>query len=69
MESINVTFDDNSVLTNNDEDLQSLKLETEAIKGVEKFLQQEAIVNQEKVNNDQQDIQEQQKEDPPKRKK
>eukprot|EP00253_Pinus_taeda_P005134 PITA_05134 len=58
-----------SVLTNNDEDLESLKLETEAKKGTEKILEQEATVNQEEVNNDQQDIQEQQQEAPPKRKK
>ena len=60
MESINVTFDENSVLTNNDEDLESLKLETETEKSTEKILEQEASVNQEEVNNDQQDIQEQQ---------
>jgi len=42
-----------------------LKLETETEKGTEKILEQEAIVNQEEVNNDQQDIQEQQQEAPP----
>lgn len=67
VESINVTFDKESVLTNNDEDLESLKLETEAEKGIEKILEQEATVNQEELNNNQQDIQEQQQEVPPKR--
>lgn len=63
----NVTFDEDSVLTNNDEDLESLKLETEAKKGTEKILEQEATVNQEEVNNDQQDIQAQQQDAPRKR--
>ena len=67
MESINVTFDEDSVLTNNDEDLESLKLETEAENGTKKIVEQEATVNQEEVNNDQQDIHEQKQEAPPKR--
>ena len=67
VESINVTFDEDSVLTNNEEDLESLKLETDAEKGIVKILEQEATINQEEVNNDQQDIQEQQQEAPPKR--
>jgi len=67
VERINVTFDEYSVLANNDEDLESLKLETKAKKGTEKILEQEETVNQEEVNNDQQDIQEQQQEAPPKR--
>lgn len=44
-----------------------MKLETKTEKGIEKILDQEAIVNQEEVNNDQQDIQKQQQEAPPKR--
>ena len=39
VERINVTFDEDSVLTNNDEDLESLKLETEVEKGTEKILE------------------------------
>jgi len=41
--SINVTLDEDSVLMNNDEDLESLKLEIKAEKGTEKILEQEAI--------------------------
>ena len=67
VESINVTFDEDSVLTNNDEDLESLKLETEAEKDTDKILEQEATMNQEEVNNDHKDIREQQQEAPPKR--
>ena len=44
----------------NDEDLESLKLETEAEKDTDKILEQEANINQEEVNNDHQDIPEQQ---------
>ena len=44
---------------NNDEDIESLKLETEAEKDTEKILEQEATINQEEVNNDHRDIPEQ----------
>ena len=37
VESINVTFDKVGVITNNDEDVESLKLEIEAEKDIEKF--------------------------------
>ena len=67
VDSINVTFDEDSVLMNNDEDLESLKLEIEAEKGTEKILEQEATINQEEVNNDQQDMQQQQQQASPKR--
>lgn len=53
MESINATFDEDGVLTNNDEDLESLKLETKTQKVANKILEQEETVNQEEVNNDQ----------------
>ncbi len=56
VESINVTFDEDGVLTNNDEDPESLKHETEVEKDTEKSIEQEATINQEEVNNDQQDI-------------
>jgi len=55
VESINVTFDEDGVLVNNDEDLESLKLETEAEKDTDKILEQEATINQEEVNNNHQD--------------
>lgn len=45
VESINVMFDEDGVLTNNDEDIESLKLETKVEKGIEKILEQEATVN------------------------
>ena len=45
MERINVTFDDDGVLMNNDEDLESLKLETEAEKDTKKILEKEATIN------------------------
>ena len=67
MERINVTFDDDSVLTNNDEDLESLKLEIEAEKYIDKILEQEATINKEEVNNDHQDIPKKQQEAPPRR--
>ena len=69
MESINVTFDEDGVLVSNDEDLESLKLETEAEKDTNKIVEQEATINEEEVNNDHQDIPEQQQEAPPRRKK
>ena len=47
MESINVTFDEDGVLVSNDEDLESLKLETEAEKGIDKIVEQEATINKE----------------------
>ena len=65
MESINVTFDEDGVLASNDEDLESLKLETEAEKDTDKIVEQEATINEEKINNDHQDIPEQQQEAPP----
>ena len=55
VESINVTFEEDGVITNNEEDLESLKLETEAEKDTDKILEQEATINQEEVNNDHQD--------------
>ena len=45
MESINVTFDEDGVLANNNEDMESLKLETEAEKDTDKILEQEATIN------------------------
>ena len=69
VESINVTFDEDGVLASNDEDLESLKLETEAEKDTEKIVEQEATINEEEVNNDHQDIPKQQQQAPPKRKK
>ena len=65
VESINVTCDENGVLANNDEDLESLKLEREAEKDTDKILEQEATINQEEVNNNHQDIPEKQQEAPP----
>ena len=65
MERINVTFDEDGVLVNNDEDLESLKLEIEAKKDTYKILEQEATINQEEVNNNHQDIPEKQQEAPP----
>ena len=59
MERINVTFDEYGVLVSNDEDLESLKLETEAEKDKDKIVEQEATINEEEVNNDHQDIPEQ----------
>ena len=56
VDSINVTFDEDGVLVNNDEDLESLKLETKAEKDTDKILEQKATINQEEVNNDHQDI-------------
>ena len=47
VESINVTFDEDGALTNNDGDLEYLKLETEAEKDTEKILEQEETINQE----------------------
>ena len=47
VESINVTFDEDGVLASNDEDLESLKLETEAEKGTNKIVEQEATINKE----------------------
>ena len=38
VESINVTFDEDGVLASNDEDLESLKLETEAKKDTDKII-------------------------------
>ena len=60
MESINVTIDEDGVLASNDEDLESLKLETEDEKDTNKIVEQEATINEEEVNNDHQDIPEQQ---------
>ena len=51
VESINVTFDEDGVLASNDEDLESLKLETEAEKDIDKIVEQEATINEEEVNN------------------
>ena len=59
VESINVTLDKYGVLVSNDEDLESLKLETEAEKDTEEILEREATINHEEVNNDHQDIPEQ----------
>ena len=59
VESINVTFGEDGVLTNNDEDLESLKLETEAEKDTDKIVEQEATINEEEEHNDHQDIPEQ----------
>ena len=67
MERINVTFDKDGVLSSNDEDLESLKLETEAEKDTDKIGEQEATINEEEVNNDHQDITEQQQEAPSRR--
>ena len=68
LESINFTVEEDGVLMNNDEDLESLKLETKVEKDIEKILEQElATFNQEEVNNQHQDIYEQQQEAPPKR--
>ena len=38
LESINFTFDEDGVLASNDEDLESLKLETEAKKDTDKII-------------------------------
>ena len=67
MESINVTFDEDGVLANNDEDLESLKLETEVETDTDKIVEQEATINEEEVKNDHQDIPEQQQEARPRR--
>ena len=67
MESINVTFDEDCVITNNYEDLESLKLETKDEKDIDKIVEQEATINEEELNNDHQDIPEQQQEAPPRR--
>ena len=67
VESINFTFDEDGILVNNDEDLEYLKLEIEAEKGIDKIVEQEATINEEEVNNDHQDIPEQQQEAPPRR--
>ena len=67
MERINVTFDKGGVLTNNDEDLEFLKLETEAEKDTEKILEQEETIKHGEVNNDHQDIPEKQQEAPTRR--
>ena len=67
MERINVTFDEDGVLESNDENLKSLKLETEVEKDTNKIVEQEATINKEEVNNDHQDIPEQQQEAPPKK--
>ena len=48
MESINVTFDEDSVLTNNDEDLESLELETEVENGTKRFLEQKQLTMRKK---------------------
>ena len=56
MESTNVTFEEDGVQANNDEDLESLKLETEAEKDTNKIVEQEATINEEEVNNDHQNI-------------
>ena len=67
VESINVTFDEDGVLASNDEDLESLKLETEVEKDTDKIVEQEETINKEEVNNDHQYILEQQQETPPRR--
>ena len=67
MERINVTFDEDGVLESNDENLKSLKLETEVEKDTNKIVEQEATINKEEVNNDHQDIPELQQEAPPRR--
>ena len=47
VERINVTFYEDGVLTNNDEDLESWKLETKVEKDTEKIIEQEATINEE----------------------
>ena len=44
-----------------------MKLETKAEKDTDKFVEQEATINEEEVNNDHQDIPEQKQEYPPRR--
>ena len=46
--NINVTFEEDGVLMNNDEDLESSKLETEVEKDTMKIIEKEVTVNHEK---------------------